>query len=322
MTAEPDHGELDGTPPPDWLRGCLEVEARTWSGEVSGARLHARVWDGPPTGPFVVLVHGGAAHARWWDVVAPLLSASTVVALDLSGHGDSQWRGRYSFPVWAQEVLDVAEAIRPQVPPVLVGHSLGGIVAAMAAERGGAGVAGLITVDSPLRRPHRETIGDADAVFSAPKRYSSASEAWSRFRILPEQPVIHRSLVDHVARASVREVKGAWSWKFDPRAFAVDPDERPVDVGKVLARVKAPVASVLGELSKIVPTVERERLRALVTPREDGVTVLAGGYHHLMFDRPRELADTLATRAGQYHDRAVDPAGGGGTVESTERCES
>lgn len=315
----PSQDGVVGSAPPEWLHGCLDANHRAWHGEVCGTRLHARIWDGPASGPFVVLVHGGAAHAGWWDVVAPLLCASTVVALDLSGHGDSQWRERYSFPVWAQEVLDVAKAVRPQGWPVLVGHSMGGIVAAMAAERGGDDVAGLITVDSPLRRPRRETIGDADAVFSAPKRYPSAVDAWSRFRILPEQPVLHQVLLDHVARASVREVDGGWSWKFDPRAFAVDPDGRPCDVGEVLERVRAPVTTVIGELSRIVPAVERERLRALVTPPDDGVAVLAGGHHHLMFDRPRALADTLATTARQCHDRAVDRAGGVAAVVAPER---
>jgi pimeloyl-ACP methyl ester carboxylesterase len=42
--------------------------------------------------PPMFLVHGGAAHARWWDFVAPALTGRFhVLALDQRGHGDSPW---------------------------------------------------------------------------------------------------------------------------------------------------------------------------------------------------------------------------------------
>ena len=45
-----------------------------------------------------MLVHGGAAHSRWWDHIGPLLAdGRLVVAIDLSGHGDSARRESYSL---------------------------------------------------------------------------------------------------------------------------------------------------------------------------------------------------------------------------------
>src|SRR5260370_42708150 len=42
--------------------------------------------------PPMLLGHGGAAHARWWDFVAPALTGRFhVLALDRRGHGDSPW---------------------------------------------------------------------------------------------------------------------------------------------------------------------------------------------------------------------------------------
>ena len=51
-----------------------------------------------------MLVHGGAAHSRWWDHIAPMLTEGwRVVAVDLSGHGDSDRRDHYSLDTWARE---------------------------------------------------------------------------------------------------------------------------------------------------------------------------------------------------------------------------
>ena len=39
-----------------------------------------------------MLCHGGSAHAHWWDYVAPqLVPYGRVIALDLRGHGRSEW---------------------------------------------------------------------------------------------------------------------------------------------------------------------------------------------------------------------------------------
>ena len=59
-----------------------------------------------------MLVHGGAAHSGWWDHVAPLLTWHRVVALDLTGHGDSDRREVYDMRLWAREVVAVAAAER------------------------------------------------------------------------------------------------------------------------------------------------------------------------------------------------------------------
>src|ERR1700729_2075043 len=93
---------------PAWFSAALAAPVEDGSVDVDGARVRYRAW-GDRGARGVVLVHGGAAHARWWDHVGPQLSAGLrVVALDLSGHGDSDWREQYSLGRWAAEVVAVA----------------------------------------------------------------------------------------------------------------------------------------------------------------------------------------------------------------------
>src|SRR5690606_18123739 len=97
-----------------------------------GTTINYRVW-GERAWPGVLLVHGAAASAAWWDHIAPQLSGHRVVAVDLSGHGDSSHKsGGYPVGEWAAEVAAVAIAEKLD-RPVLVGHSLGGRVAVHAA---------------------------------------------------------------------------------------------------------------------------------------------------------------------------------------------
>lgn len=100
-------GEAPVPGAPRWFLDALATPYEVSEVEVKGTVVRARCW-GPP-GPGVVLVHGGAAHAGWWDHVAPLIAANRrVVAVDLSGHGDSAlaatvtaWRcGRARWSRW------------------------------------------------------------------------------------------------------------------------------------------------------------------------------------------------------------------------------
>ena len=96
---------------------------------VGGLRLHLLEW-GPSSGPPVVLLHGGYQSAHTWDLVALSLSRRyRVIAVDLRGHGDSEWpRDREaSLTALATDVRDVVEELDLGAVAV-IGHSLGGLV--------------------------------------------------------------------------------------------------------------------------------------------------------------------------------------------------
>ncbi|MFB9459214.1 alpha/beta fold hydrolase [Streptomyces antimycoticus] len=124
--------------------------------ELGGIRLAYQV-SGPPDAPPLVLLHALGEDATDWDVVAPVLARSRrVYALDLRGHGQSDWPRDYSLELMRADVLAVLDELAlGQVE--LVGHSMGGIVAYLIASDHPQRVARLVLEDVGVPRPRRPT---------------------------------------------------------------------------------------------------------------------------------------------------------------------
>jgi pimeloyl-ACP methyl ester carboxylesterase len=108
------------------------------------------------SGPAVVLLHGpGEFAAKWMCVIPELIRTHRVIAPDLPGHGESQAAGAPLTPdrvlAWLDELID---ATCP-APPTVVGHVLGGAIAARFAIRRGSRLARLVLVDSLGLAPFR-----------------------------------------------------------------------------------------------------------------------------------------------------------------------
>src|SRR6266403_5526396 len=92
--------------------------------EADGLKLHYLDWGGDPKKRTFVLLHGGGAHAHWWDYVAPELTPhGRVLALDFRGHGRSQWTNppHYGPPAYVDDVRGLLDILGTKV--VLIGHS-------------------------------------------------------------------------------------------------------------------------------------------------------------------------------------------------------
>lgn len=283
---------------PDWFTRALATQPTEGETEVDSCRIHWRSW-GEVGAPGVVLVHGGAAHARWWDHLGPAVAGGgrhQVVAVDLSGHGDSGWREVYGLDQWAAEVLSAAEDAGITAPPVLVGHSMGGFVAIGAAARSGERLAGAIIVDSPVRRPDPESAeGRAGRMFRRPKTYPDRETAVEHFHLVPSQPPPASYILDHVARHSLRgSPEHGWTWKFDPRVFVRRDDPSPHDFGDLLEKVRCRMAVLHGERSDIVDADVTEYMSERLG-RTAPFVEIPEAHHHLILDQP--LSFVTAVRA-------------------------
>jgi pimeloyl-ACP methyl ester carboxylesterase len=275
-------------PPPGWFSAALATPAEEASVAVEGASIRYRAWGERGRGG-AVLVHGTAAHAHWWDHVGPQLPAGLrVVALDLSGHGDSDRRGEYSLDRWAAEVVTVAADGGIAGAPVIIGHSLGGTIATRAAARYGAALAGIVVIDTPLFEtpPEPEDTVMGSAAFRGERTYSSREEALARFRLVPEHPVLPY-VRDHIAACSVTRLgNGQWGWKFDRGLFGKMapswPMVRPADCRAAILRAQH------GIMTPAMAALLCERLGRDVTVFE----IPAAG-HHVLLDEPLCLVTAL-----------------------------
>lgn len=277
------------TQTPQWFREALAAPVDTGEVEVDGAAIRFRAW-GAPGRAGLVLVHGGAAHSRWWDHIGPQLAEGRrVVALDLSGHGDSEPREQYTLDRWALEIVAVASASGIEGPPVVVGHSMGGIVSFVAAHLYGDRLAGVQIIDSPIRqRTPEEEAARRQAAFGPKKVYPTREEALARFRFVPPQDSVVPCVREHVAATSLAAVDGGWSWKFDPAVFA-----RSGGDTLAVARPRCPLAYFRAQHG-IVSDSLLEEMRGRFGPSAIVAEIPDAG-HHTMIDQPLALVTGIRT---------------------------
>jgi pimeloyl-ACP methyl ester carboxylesterase len=271
---------------------------------VDGCSVHYLKW-GEAGKPGIVFVHGGAAHAHWWSFIAPQLTREyQVVALDLSGHGDSGRREAYPRETWAKEAMAVADHAGFSRPPILVGHSMGGFVCITAASLYGDQLAGAVMLDSPVRRPDPEAEeGARGRAFRNPKTYATAEEALKHYRLVPEQPCENQFIVDHIARHSLHQTEAGWTWKFDPVIFR---RFMPRAIHEILPTVRCRVALFRAEFGLVTPGIGAYMYELL--DRNAPVVEIPEAHHHLMLDQPLALIAALrAILADWEHSVPLHP---------------
>lgn len=285
-------------PAPDWLHAALAAPRTEGRVGVEGAQIAWRRWDPPADGTArrgLVFVHGGLAHAGWWDFIAPFFTdAWTPMALSLSGMGDSDHRDVYKGSLYAQEILAAAEAAgvltetdAPAAKPIVVGHSFGAIVSMATAALHGDRFGGVVLMDIPATPPKVEGAGN-------PRRrggrvYPTLAAALARFRLMPDQECENIFLVDHVARGALTEVKGAdgagWTWKHDPDLWVKRDRNERFDPVALLDQAQCPLAFMRGALSELVPDTLWTLMAQSLPPGMPMVTVREAR-HHLLLDQP------------------------------------
>ncbi|HEY4396101.1 MAG TPA: alpha/beta hydrolase [Acidimicrobiia bacterium] len=250
-----------------------------------GRRVSALVWGDAE--PELVLVHGGAQNAHTWDTVALALD-HPLVAVDLPGHGHSDWRDdrRYWPENNANDVATVMRALAPSVD-LVVGMSLGGLTSIALAARHPELVPRLMLVDV-TPGVDRDKAAPIAAFVAGPERFESFDEILERtiaFNPTRTESSLRRGIL-HNARA---DEDGSWTWRYDRWRLGEGediPDFRPLwdDV----AKLTIPVMLVRGAESGVVSDEDVAELRR----HQPGVLVevVEGSGHSVQGDRPLELA--------------------------------
>jgi pimeloyl-ACP methyl ester carboxylesterase len=223
-------------------------------------KLHYAVW-GSEEQPPLVLIHGNRDHARTWDQVAVQLKREyCVYAVDLRGHGDSQWAvgGQYSLPEFVLDVATFCTEI-DRSPLTVVGHSLGGAVALEYAGVFPKHVKKVVAVEglgprvgepTPASSRMRAWISDMHAFDKrTPRRYASLEDATRRMR--EENPHLTAEMAQHLTTHGMRpNDDGTLSWKFDNYVRLHSPYEFNIaEAREIWNQIRCPTLLVRGSES-------------------------------------------------------------------------
>ena len=268
-------------------RGRPVVE-RVAVGLPDGRAVSALVWGSGS--PEVVLLHGGAQNAHTWDTVALALDRP-LVAIDLPGHGRSDWRDdhRYSPPTMAADVEVAMRALAPEAG-LVVGMSMGGLTALCLTAQAPDLVRRLAVVDV--------TPGTDRAKAEPIITFVSGPERFESFDALLERTVAHNptrsvsSLRRGVLHNATEDPDGSWRWRWDPEHLPPEPSVEFGDLWSTVDAVRVPFLLLRGSLSGVVGDEDVEEVRRRVPSVR--VEVVEGAGHSIQGDQPVELARLLS----------------------------
>ena len=235
---------LPGHPDPEhfWVGfENLQIAGDTW-GEL-GNRL-------------VILLHGGGQTRHAWKGVGEQLSnlGYFAVALDARGHGDSDWspKGDYG-PEASSEDLKAVMRQLGRSSAILVGASMGGTTALVAASEGYVDADGIVLVDvTPVVNLEgvarvRSFMSQGADGFSSLEEVELAIANYLPHRTRPRN-------LDGLAKNVRLDEDGRYRWHWDPR-FIENPWNRAETSERLrhcLSRIAVPTLLVRGRLSDVV----------------------------------------------------------------------
>lgn len=250
-------------------------------------RFHCLEW-GEPSRPPLLLLHGGNQSAHSFDLVSlHLADRFRIVAPDQRGHGDSEWSRESDYTLGAL-ARDAAALIRDRGldRPIVVGHSMGGMVALLLAKLHPELLRGLVIIDVAPELSERGTAVIRDFVqrnveFDDPEEFLDRVARYDPFRKR-----------EHMARTLkynlLRRADGKYVSKHDRRRVENPFGDERVGLDCV-ARFDFPTLVVRGAESAVLEPEAAERFAARL-PKGRLVTIPACGHNVHSQNTPGFLA--------------------------------
>ena len=232
--------------------------------------------------PPVVLLHGLTFDRGMWAPLVDALGDRRVVALDLPGHGGSPRRDSYALREVA-DVLHEAVTAAGLGRPVLVGHSIGGVLATVYAANHPARA--VLNIDQPLLvGPFGEMLRSVEPVLRGPEYLSVWKQLLAGMGIEQLSPQL-RSLLRSTPRQDL--LLGYWQEVLEKPSEEL----REQRTRELTALRESGTAYHYVSRSPVDPGYETW-LREILP--EAGVTVLPGSGHFPHLARPEALVEILS----------------------------
>jgi len=176
---------------------------------------------GPADGPALILIHGITENRHSWDpLIAPLSRQHRVLAVDLRGHGASPDADVFDPVSYASDVVETAAAAGITAP-VVVGHSLGGIVASAYAAI--APCRGVINVDQPLRlSSFKDSLAQLEPLLRGTDAEFQQAISMMFQMMSGPLPAKEQARLAALRRADRHVVMGTWQAVFESTAEELD----------------------------------------------------------------------------------------------------
>ena len=264
--------------------------------EVEGARIHYLTW-GDTKNPGLFFIHGFSANAHWWDFIAPaFIEDYCVVAIDLSGSGDSDHRETYSQEMYANEIKAVCDEMSWESAD-FIAHSMGGSISLNATSIYPEIFKSLYLLDSIVILPPDKVRNYSSnrSMIRADFIYEDEASAIESFRLIPPQPCRNEFLLNHIAINSYKQTEEGWLLKSDGKMMKTYQSK---DLTETLMAIQCPIYIVYGLMSQIFTQEILDYTVYVGNIPPERVIGVPGTMHHLFVDDPLSVIEELKKLLG------------------------
>ena len=264
--------------------------------EVEGAKIHYLTW-GDTKNPGLFFIHGFSANAHWWDFVAPAFTENyCIVAIDLSGSGDSDHRESYSQEMYAKEIKSVCDEMGWQSAD-FIAHSMGGSISLNATSIYPEIFKSLYLLDSIVILPPDKVrnFSSNRSMIRADFVYEDEASAIESFRLIPPQPCRNEFLLNHIAINSYKQTEEGWLLKSDGKMMKTYQSK---DLTETLMAIQCPIYIVYGLMSQIFTQEILDYTVYVGNIPPERVIGVPGTMHHLFVDDPLSVIEELKNLLG------------------------
>ena len=247
-------------------------------------KIHYLEWGDSSNTP-MILLHHISSQAHVWDNFAGEMSQEYfVLAMDMRGHGDSDWagEGRYTTEHYASDVQALVDQLGLR-NIVILGGSTGGRVALVYAAQHPKKVTHLIMEDVGAVRPSSISQGFADRIAAGDPELDSVEE-WATQQQGKNQRTPYEVFLYNAYHSVKRLANGKLGLRRDP---AIQRDFVPLELWNYVENITAEFLLMIGAESTIVGKDQQERFYEIV-PNIQIVTIEDAG-HIIVQDKPAEF---------------------------------